>query len=188
MAMTVLTTSEAVKTGLGKNKLYALEQAGALVKIGRGVFVNPDQIDPQYWVIAAAARLNERATLCLVSALVHYGLVDDIPAGCDVALPLGSRTPAGFWGANWHRFGRASFDIGRQTLVISPEISVGIYSKERCIVDCFRLKHLVTAETAYTALRRWYYSSGASPAKLLEVAEYFPKTIRNIHHALEVLQ
>ena len=42
------------------------------------------------------------AIICLVSALAHHGLTDEIPATLDVALPRGSRIPATAGAITWH--------------------------------------------------------------------------------------
>ena len=130
------TLADARAAGIGKDRIYDLLQRGDLERIARGVFVRPDSIDPALVTIAAATAVHQAATLCLTSALVHHGLSDAIPFGADIALPRGTRHPAGFDHAAWHSFDPETFEIGRELRDIGG-MSVAIYSAERTIIDSF---------------------------------------------------
>lgn len=64
----VLTVAGAADAGLRKDQLYALVEAGELERIGRGVFVDPDRVDPAWAALAAASALKPASTLCLTSS------------------------------------------------------------------------------------------------------------------------
>ena len=81
-----------------------------------------------------------------------------------------------------------TFDVGRVTLPVVAGVSVGMYNPERSIIDAFRLRHLEGEDLAYIALRRWLRRSGSSPAALYEMARQFPRALRTIAKALEILQ
>ena len=68
---------------------------GDLHRVGRGVYVRPDMVDPTLESLTAATVTQSAATMCLTSALVHHGLSDAITFGTDIALPRGVRHPAG---------------------------------------------------------------------------------------------
>lgn len=125
--------------------------------------------------------------MCLTSALAYHDLSDAIPFGTDIALPRGTRHPAGFVHVSWHSFDRATFDIGRDPLAIAEGVRVAIYSAERSVIDSFRLRHREGSEVAYEALRRWLRRRGSSPSRLIQLAASFPKAEPALRHAFEVL-
>lgn len=182
----VLTLARAANAGLRKDQIYALVEAGKLERIGRGVFVDPDRVDPAWASLAAASALKPAATLCLTSALVYHDLSDAIPLGTDIALPRGVRHPAGFERVNWHSFDPGTFEVGRTPLE-RDGLNLAVYSAERTIIDCFRLAHAEGVDQAYAALRRWIGKRGNQPSSLLDRATAFPKAKPRIRQALEVL-
>ncbi len=162
-------------------------EAGEVERVGRGVYVRPDMIDPIVAALAAATAVQPAATMCLTSALVYHDLSDAIPFGTDIALPRGTRHPAGFVHVTWHSFDVATFDVGRTAMDAGPDVELLVYSAERTIVDCFRMMHQEGSDIAYTALRRWIARRGNSPSSLLQVAEAFPKALPRLRQALEAL-
>ena len=183
----VLTLADERSGGLSKDQVYRMIETGELERVGRGVYVRPDRIDPAVVSLAAATAQQARATMCLTSALVHHDLSDAIPYGTDIALPRGVRRPAGFDHVTWHSFDPATFDIGRTPLGTEGVLQMWVYSAERTIVDCFRLAHIEGQDLGHTALRRWMQRRGSTPADLLRVAAAFPRSVPRIRQALEVL-
>lgn len=183
----VLTLDQARTAGLRKDQVYRMVEAGEIERVGRGVYVRPDMIDPAFVSLAAATALQPAATMCLTSALVYHDLSDAIPIRTDIALPRGTRHPAGFTHVTWHTFDAATFDLGRIVLDASSGLQLAAYSAERTIVDCFRLSHLEGSEVGYAALRRWIARRGNSPSSLLQVAAAFPSARRRLRRALEAL-
>ena len=183
----MLTIRSARAAGLRKDEVYRMVQAGGLERIGRGVYVQPGEIDPGLAALAGATAVKPQATMCLTSALVHHDLSDEIPFAADIALPRGMRFPAGFEHVTWHSFDAATFEIGRARLDRHPELGLWVYSAERTIVDAFRLAHREGIDQAAEALRRWVRRAGNSPATLLKTADAFPRTAPAIRQALQVL-
>ena len=183
--MSVLTLESARAAGLRKDEVYRMARSGELERIGRGVYIRPGELDPAVASLAGATAVKPAATMCLTSALVYHGLSDEIPLETDIALPRGTRFPAGFEHVVWHAFGQATFEVGRTVMSEHPELRV--YSAERTIVDAYRIAHLEGIDQANEALRRWVRRSGSSPAELLRTAGHFPRTVAVIHRALQVL-
>lgn len=181
------TLEDARAAGLRKDQVYALLEQGEIERVGRGVYVRPDVIAPAFLSLAAATTVRGDATLCLTSALVHHDLSDAIPFASDVALPRGTRHPAGIMNVSWHSFDPTTFQIGREHLDAGGGLTVAIFSAERTIVDCFRLMHQEGSDVAHEALRRWLRRRGNTPAALLKVVASFPKAQPRIRQALEVL-
>lgn len=182
------TYREALAAGLTKHGVYALRADHTIEPIGRGLYRRADAdrlVDLDLLEVAGRA---PRATLCLATALAHHQLTDANPAVIDVALPAGSRRPAVFGPVAWHLFNQETFDIGRETLPVDAQFKIGIYNAQRSIIDAFRLRHREGDDLAYTALRRWVRQPGNSPATLYEMARRFPRTLKPITNALEILQ
>jgi predicted transcriptional regulator of viral defense system len=182
------TLDDARAAGLRKDQVYELLERGEIERVGRGAFVRPAVVAPAFATIAAATAVHDAATLCLTSALVHHELSDAIPFSTDIALPRGTRHPAGFEHASWHSFDATTFDVGREQINAGEGIRVPIYSAQRTIIDAFRLMHQEGSDVAYEALRRWLRRRGNSPAALLEMARSFPKALPRLRLALEVLR
>lgn len=125
--------------------------------------------------------------MCLTSALAHHDLTDMIPFTTDIALPRGTRHPAGFQHASWHSFDRTTFTIGRERINVQGGLEIFVYSGQRTVIDCFRLMHQEGSDVAYTALRSWLRMRGNSPAEMMRMASAFPRVLPRLGLALEVL-
>nr|WP_246253999.1 type IV toxin-antitoxin system AbiEi family antitoxin domain-containing protein [Isoptericola chiayiensis] len=180
-----MTLASARAAGLRKDEVYRLARSGELERIGRGVYIRPGELDPAVASLAGATAVKPAATMCLTSALVYHGLSDEIPLATDIALPRGSRFPAGFDHVTWHSFGQSTFEVGRIAMSEHPDLAV--YSADRSIVDAFRIAHREGIDLADEALRRWVRAPENSPADLLRTAGHFPRTVDVIRRSLQVL-
>lgn len=180
------TYAEARGAGLSDRRLASLVSSGAVLRIGRGVYRRADAplVDDDLHELAARV---PGGTLCLVTALARHGLTDQIPDRIDVALPRDRRAPKVSALVAWHRFDRATYEVGRDVVDLGDGRSLGVYNATRCVVDAFRMRHLYGEDLAIEALRRWLRRPGATPAALLELAQLFPKAEAAIRAALRVL-
>ncbi|MGQ0467088.1 MAG: type IV toxin-antitoxin system AbiEi family antitoxin domain-containing protein [Sporichthyaceae bacterium] len=184
--METLTPHQAAASGMSASGLYRAARQGRFDRIARGIYRDAAAPAADWgWIEAAARRAD--ATVCLISALAHYDLTDDIPNALDIAIPRGSRIPAGNPALAWHLFDRRTFDLGRTEIEIpGSTTTIGIYSPERCIADVFRLRGDVGYETGRDALRVWL-RRGGQPGRLMEIASQLPRTSGPLRTALEIL-
>lgn len=181
-----LTPSTAAEGGMSRSALYRAAQTGSYERIARGVYLPEGMLAADWDQVEAAVRRPD-ATICLTSALAHHDLIDAIPAALDVAMPRGSRTPAGGSAISWHQFDRATFTIGRDAMPIpGTGLLLGLYSPERSLADAFRLRSEVGYEVARDALKEWM-RRGGKPARLLEIAARLPRAKGPLLRALDVL-
>lgn len=181
------TAREARDAGVPEHHLYALLNDGALERIGHGLYQRTDTEHSVDLDLAPAVMRAPRATLCLASALAHHGLTDTIPHRIDLALPRGTRKPR-VENTRWHLFDVDTFDVGRSTIPVQgTPFSVGIYSPERTIADCFRLRDVAGYEIAIEALRNWLPRRGSNPAALLQIARELPRARTPVRDALNYL-
>jgi predicted transcriptional regulator of viral defense system len=175
--------------GLSKHRLYAMAAAGELEQIAPGLYARPGELDDTTAAWASISLRKPAATICLLSALSLHELTDEIPRETDIALPRGERTlTTKFAPIRWHAFERATFNLGRTTHSLTDDgLTIGLYSAERTIIDAFRLRHEIGADTANEALKRWLRRRGSTPAALLDLARSFPKAQPTLRATLEVL-
>ena len=145
--------------GLSARRLKASVEAGALERLGHGVYRKADAPPADLDRIEIALRAPD-ATLCLTSAVSHHDLTDVIPSAIHVALPRSERPPRVSAPVRWHRFHEETFHLGRETIKVDDGVTLGLYSAERCVIDAFRLIHLEGQDLAVEALKRWLKRRG----------------------------
>ena len=161
---------------------------GDVERIAPGTYARTGLADDDTASLASIALRKPSATICLLSALDRHDLTDAIPSRIDVAVPRGSRAlTAPYSRISWHHFDTATFRIGREQVEIVDGIFIGLYGSQRTIVDAFRLRHLIGADTANEALKRWLRIPGSQPAALLKMAANFPKALPQLRDSLAVL-
>lgn len=182
MNSTTLTTRDTSRA-----KLWAGAQAGRYERIARGIY-RPAEADEADWDMIEAAARRPDATICLISALAHHGLTDEIPSALDMAIPRGSRIPATQNAIEWHLFDKATFELGREEMTIpgTDGQKIGIYSPERCIADAFRLRAELGYEIPTQALRTWL-ARGGKPGALAELAGKLPRAGKPLLEAIAIL-
>ncbi len=184
--MATLTPSTAGREGLSRSGLYRAARRGRYERIARGVYLSVDAPAADWDRLEAASRRAD-ATICLTSALAEHDLTDAIPAALDIAVPRGTRIPVSGDTIIWHSFDRATFEIGREEIPIpGSDLTIGLYSPERSIVDAFRLRGEIGYETARDALKEWL-RHGGTPARLIEIAVRLPRAKGPVLQALDVL-
>lgn len=167
-----------------ERRLRAMVSHGLIVQVGSGTY-------RKSWVdadddLADIVLKSPSATICLVSALVRHDLSDENPSAIDIAVPRSSWAPITRAPVSWHQFDRATYEVGRTALEITPGLDIGLYAPERSIIDAYRLAHTEGVEVAHEALRRWL-RRGGQPSSLLMMAASFPRSLPAVRGALEVL-
>lgn len=169
---------------ISERQLRRLIDGGSVIALARGLYRKSEWIGDENLIeITAKAR---QATLCLRSALARHGLIDDIPAEFDIAIPRGSWTPQTTAPVRWRHFDPDTFDLGRDRLDIDGGRSIGLYSEERSVIDAYRMRHLDGPDLAHESLKRWL-RRGGQPSQLLLLARSFPRTQSALRQALEIL-
>lgn len=185
---TVLRYESLADHGLTRHRLRTLISAGEYEHIAPGLFLRAGEADDTTAAWMAIALKRPQAALCLLSALALHELTDEIPTRSHIAIPRGTQPiEAPTAPIAWHRFDAATFAIGRGVHRLPGDLSIGLYSAERTIIDLFRLRHDWGSDLAIEALKRWLRTREASPSALLEMAASFPRAQPAIRNALEIL-
>lgn len=101
--------------------------------------------------------------ICLISALAFHELTTQVPHAVDIALNKGDEPPRLDW------FSGPAYSEGVDTHVIDGT-PVRIYSPEKTIADCFKLRRRVGLDVALEALKAYRRRPGFDPARLLHYA------------------
>ncbi len=180
----IFRSGEAVAAGVSWRDLYALRDRGEILELSRGVYqlreaAGVDAID----FIAVSARAK-RGTICLVSALAYWDLTVEIPSAVHFAVPKGShRLVIDYPPTVVHVFASETFELGRIEVIQGDRERFAITSRERTVVDTFRLRHLVGTNLANEALSEYLRSRPRLPAlakmgSALRVGEAFADSVR----------
>ena len=103
-----------------------------------------------------------------------------------MAVPRGQWRPTVSTVVRWHKFDRATFDVGRTEIAVDIEYKIGLYDAPRSIIDAFRLRHTIGPDVANEALRR-LLRTGGRPTELLRYTQSFPAARPVILNALQIL-
>ena len=170
---------------MNERRFRDLLDHGFIVRLSRGLYRQAGA-EGDLDLIEIAGR-RPMATLCLTTALARHDLIDAIPGAYDVALPRGIRRIDTHVPVEWHAFDRRTFDIGRGTVQLDDQTSIGLYSAERSIIDAFRMRETEGYEAGNEALRRWLRRRGSQPGHLITMAADFPKAHAAIRRSMEAL-
>ncbi len=162
----VLKTSEAIKEGIHPRILYQLRDDGEIELIAKGLYALRGLPGIQQPDFVAIAKKVPKGVICLVSALYFHELTVQIPRWVDVAVRQHYRPPTiSYPPVQFHWFSDTYFDKGIEQHDIGG-IMIPIYSQEKSIVDCFRIRKKVGVDLALEALK-CYWQKGNTDMDLL---------------------
>lgn len=151
----ILRTSEALDLGIHPRTLYALRDAGALERLGRGLYrlvELPPLSNPDLVTVALKA---PNAVICLISALAFHELTTQIPHVIDLAIEQSAEPPRiEHPPLRIFRFSGAAWREGVETHEID-EVPVRIYSPAKSVADAFKMRNRVGLNVAIEALKRY---------------------------------
>jgi len=150
----ILRTSQAIQLGIAPRTLYALYEAGLLVKVTRGVYRLAEAEPLSNADLIQVALRIPKGIICLISALSYHNLTTQIPHQVYVALPLDAEKP------------RLAYPPVRLFWLSKPVYSAGIeehlmdgttvfiYNREKTIADCFKYRNKIGLDIAIEALKK----------------------------------
>jgi predicted transcriptional regulator of viral defense system len=163
---------DARAAGLHWRDLYALRDAGEVIELSRGLFRFADAGGVTGIDLLTVSRRAPDGMICLVSALAHWDLTDEIPAAVDFAVQRGSSRPAiNYPPTRVHVFDPRTFQLGRIRVDLGAGEDIAISNRERTIVDVFRLRNRIGTDLAYGALRDYLRRPGSKPGELMRLAQ-----------------
>lgn len=148
-----------------------MQGTGEIVKLGRGVYQIADADHTAEHRLAEAALRVPNGVVCLVSALAHHGLTDQIPS--KVWMAIGHKAWAPTTSSPPLRIVRFADNLLADSVdtVVIEDVGVRIFGVAKTIADSFRHRGsvglAVALEGLQEALRQWK----ASPSEILIAAE-----------------
>lgn len=153
------TIEEAEKKGIPRHALVYLEKRGDLERIYPGAYRFPEyetEVEFQWENLGLIASSISESVVCLISALVFYGLTDQVMREVWLAVPHKSHPPKR---PSTRIVRMRNTDLGKTSIAIG-EYRVQIFDRERCIIDAFRY---LSKEISIKALQRYFQSKEAKP-------------------------
>jgi predicted transcriptional regulator of viral defense system len=151
--------------------LKRLTDSGDLVRLGRGLYQDPERVGEDIaHDLAEAARLVPNGVISLVSALRHYELTTQLPHAVWMTIPHKARTP---------NIQGLQLEIVRATdevLAAGVEhirvegVNVPIYCIAKTIADCFKHRRHVGEDVAIEALRDALRQRKTTASELMKYA------------------
>ena len=133
--------------------LSRLCTAGKLQRIGRGLYVLPENGATEHHSLAEVCKRVPKGVVCLLSALRFHDLTTQAPY--DVWLAIGEKT----WRPRLEypplrivRFSQAALSAGVEEYQIEG-VTVHVYSPAKTVADCFKYRNKIGLDVAIEALR-----------------------------------
>ena len=144
-----LTYQEILNIGITRHHLMKFLSEGLMERLSRGVYQVSELAEglPEDQYRAATLRCGTPSSVCLLSALDHYNLTDQIPKEVWMLVPDAKRVRAKE--LKLIRSRCPKWDIG-----IKKTKGYWITTIERTIIDCLVYKRLVGSQVALSALKK----------------------------------
>lgn len=150
---TVLRSKDLEERGLTRSRIREALSAGALDRVGRGLYALPGAELTEHHSLVQAARRVPGGAVCLLSALRFHDLTSQNPHEVWLAIGPKDRLPApGNPPIKIVRFGEKHFPIGLETHGIEGT-QLKVYSVARTVVDLFRYRNKIGIDVALEALK-----------------------------------
>jgi predicted transcriptional regulator of viral defense system len=158
--------SEFRAKGVTAATISRLERAGAVVRLGRGVYQLPDAAVDAHHVLAEASKRVPKGVICLVSALAFHDLTDQMPARVWMAIGGKAWRPRIEYPAiRFVRFPKERLEKSVEFHVIDG-VKVPIFGVAKTVADVFRYRRVLGTTLAVEGLREALRKKKATPAEI----------------------
>ena len=158
------------RAGVTAATVGRLERAGAVHRLGRGLYQLASADTETHHTLAEAARRVPKGVICLVSALVFHGVTDELPRKVWVAIGHKAWKPrAGYPPLRVVRFAEPFLLDGVEHHLIEG-VSVPIYGLAKTLADAFRHRRSVGTDVAVRAIKEALKRGRATPAEIAAAA------------------
>jgi predicted transcriptional regulator of viral defense system len=150
---TVLRSKDLESRGLARSRIRAAVDAGALERVGRGLYALQGAEVSEHHSLVQVARRVPKAAICLLSALRFHDLTSQNPHEVWIAIGPKDRMPqVENPPLQVVRFGAGHFAAGLEEHEIEGT-RLQVYSVARTVVDLFRYRNKIGLDVALEALR-----------------------------------
>jgi predicted transcriptional regulator of viral defense system len=167
----ILRSSEAIAEGIHPRILYELRDQGIIELLQRGVYALTDLPDIEEHDLVSVSKIMPEGVVCLISALYFHRLTVQIPRLIDIAVVRSYIPPiVKYPPIRVHYFSDKFYKAGVEKYNFSGA-EIKIYSREKSIIDCFRLRKKVGIEIAIEALKNYLKQDNININLLLDFAK-----------------
>ena len=151
--------------------LKRLTDAGDLVRLGRGLYQDPERVGESIaHDLAVAARLVPHGVVSLLSALCQHELTTQLPNAVWMTIPHKARTPnAPSPRLEIVRATGEALTAGIEHVRVEG-VEVPIYGVAKTVADCFKHRRLVGENVAIEALRDALQQRKTTHSELMKFA------------------
>ena len=152
----IMSTGEAISSGIHPRTLYAMRDNGKLERLERGLYRLADIAPLSNPDLVPVALKIPKGVVCLISALSFHKLTTQLPHEVYVALPKNAEPPRLshppvriFW------FTGKAYAEGIEEYKIDG-VTVRIYCSEKAIADSFKYRNKLGLDVALEALKEYF--------------------------------
>jgi predicted transcriptional regulator of viral defense system len=151
--------------------LKRLTEAGDLIRLGRGLYQDPERVGEDVaHDLAEAARLIPNGVVSLISALRQHELTTQLPHAVWMTIPHKARTPnATGLRLEIVRATGEALTAGVEHIQVEG-VQVPIYGVAKTVADCFKHRRHVGEDVAIEALRDALRQRKTTPSELMKFA------------------
>lgn len=152
--------------GIPREYLYRLCTSGALMRMGRSLYVLPDTLGSEAITLAEVAKLVPNAVVCLLSALQFHDLTTQVPHRVWIAIENKRWEPKfDYPPIELMRLTGRAFSFGVEEHEVH-RVPVKVYSPAKTVADCFKFRNKIgldvpwkpSAKPGKAEKRRWMNS------------------------------
>lgn len=138
--------------GLPRVALTRLVKQGKLIRVGRGLYANPDRQTSEHAALAEVARKYPQSVICLLSALRVHNLTTQAPFEVWLGIPNKARAPnMDYPPLRIIHLSDSSLNEGIKEHVIDG-VTVRVTNIARTVTDCFKFRNKIGLDVALEAL------------------------------------
>ncbi|MCP5544205.1 MAG: AbiEi antitoxin N-terminal domain-containing protein [Akkermansiaceae bacterium] len=168
---TVLRSRDLESRGLARSRIREAVEAGALERVGRGLYALQGAELSEHHSLVQAARRVPKAAICLLSALRFHDLTSQNPHEVWIAIGPKDRLPrVDQPPLQVVRFGGGHFNLGLEEHEIEGS-RLRVYSVARTVVDLFRYRNKIGLDVALEALREGWRERRFNLAEINRIAD-----------------
>jgi predicted transcriptional regulator of viral defense system len=167
----VLRPKDVAGEGISRTHIQRLTQAGALERVGRGLYVPAGARITEHHTLAEAAKRVPNGVVCLLSALSFHRITTQSPHEVWLAIDVKARKPNADWPPmRIVRFSGRARTFGVESHVVEG-VEVRITSRAKTVADCFKYRNKIGIDVAIEALKEYLGKRGRSMEDLQRAAE-----------------
>ncbi len=172
-AKTVIRSSDLDPLGIPRVVLRRLVDSGALLQVGRGLYMRPDAEITQHHSLVEVVTRVPQAAVNLLSALAFHDLTDELPHAVWIAIRVGSWTPK-IDGPRLEvtRVTPSLFEVGVTRHPVEG-IELPVTDPDRTVIDCFVHRSKVGLDVSIAALRGYLARERMGRVRIWELAGRF---------------